>query len=145
LTEICYWKYQVHVQAKDADNQTVLLSVRVLCVIITRSTSAAIFSYIRNINAAVATVCVNFASRPLYKPDQPCDLHRQNTSYNYELHKHSFVTNCLLKCSKQYSHNQYPLFSYSDFITVSLCSNWCIIILCFLSILEIIIIIIVPI
>ena len=50
-------------------------------------------------------------------------------SYDNKLDEQSFVTNCLFKYSKQYSHNQYPLFSYFDFIklTVSLCSNRCIV------------------
>jgi len=57
--------------------QAVFARLTVLRGRITRNTIAAIFSYIRNISAAVATVCVSFASRPLYRLVQPCDLHMQ--------------------------------------------------------------------
>jgi len=37
----------------------------------------------RNINAAVATVWVSFASRPLYMLSQPCDLHTSNNTLRW--------------------------------------------------------------
>ena len=38
--------------------------------------NASIFSYVRNINAAVNTVCVSFASNPLYRPFKPFCLEK---------------------------------------------------------------------
>jgi len=63
-------------------DQAVFVRTRVVRGRIRRNTIVAIFSYIRNINAAVATVCVSLASSPLYRLNQPCVLHTFNKLCN---------------------------------------------------------------